>query len=125
MQLNNEIIIQKREVSDINNDLHKHKFTTQKELNRLNDILEANVKSITNFDEPEGEEEITEEDDRAQKEKDNEFAYLLDMPIRSFTNKKIKMLADDVSKAEGEIDVLKRKNEKILWLEDLALLENA
>lgn len=47
------------------------------------------------------------------------------MPIRSFTNKKIKMLADDVSKAEGEISVLQRKNEKILWLEDLNLLEVA
>jgi len=76
MQLNDEIRIQKREINDINNDLHKHKFTTQKELNRLHDELEANVKSITNFDEPElleGEEEITDENDIIQKEKDNEF----------------------------------------------------
>jgi len=48
MQMNNELIIQRRDIANINKDLHKYKFTTQHELNKLHDELEANVKSIVN-----------------------------------------------------------------------------
>jgi hypothetical protein len=71
MQLNDEIKIHKREIIEINRDLHRHKFTTQAELTRLHDELEANVRSIVNYDEPDEEEQDPEAN---VKEKENEFA---------------------------------------------------
>jgi len=123
MQLNDELTLHKREIIDINRDLHRLRFTTDAALKKMHDDLEANVKSIINSDDAEIDNE--EQEQESDKEKDNEFAYLLDMPIRSFTNKKIKALADSVKKLETEIAVLTRKNEKDLWLDDLAELETA
>jgi len=123
MQLNDELTLHKREIIDINRDLHRHRFTTDAALKKMHDDLEANVKSIINDDDAEI--DNVEEEQEREKEKENEFAYLLDMTIRSFTNKKIKALADSVKKLETEIAVLTRKNEKDLWLEDLAELETA
>lgn len=71
MQLNDEIIIQKREILDVNRDLHRFKFTTQAELDRLHDELEANVRSIVNYDEPD---EENADPEATTKEKENEFA---------------------------------------------------
>jgi len=71
MQLNDEIKIHKREIIEVNRDLHRHKFTTQAELNKLHEELEANVRSIVNYDEPDEEEQDPEAN---VKEKENEFA---------------------------------------------------
>lgn len=125
MQLNDQLKVHKREMIDINRDLHRFGFTTQAVLNKMHDDLEANVKSIVNFDE--ADEEVNEEgqDKEKEKEKENEFGYLMDMPIRSFTNKKIRELADSVKKIETELGILTSKNEKDLWMEDLTELEKA
>ena len=79
MQLNDQLKVHKRERIDIHRDLHRFGFTTQATLNKMHDELEANVKSIVNFDE--ADEEVTEEgqdkdkdkDKEKEKEKENEF----------------------------------------------------
>lgn len=50
---------------------------------------------------------------------------MLDMPIRSFTNKKIRELNDTHNRLIEEIRVLSSKNEKDLWLSDMDDLEKA
>lgn len=70
MQLNDQLKIHKREIIDVNRDLHKHKFTTQATLNKMHDELEANVKSIVNYDEAD---EEVKDDEETEKEKENEF----------------------------------------------------
>lgn len=47
------------------------------------------------------------------------------MPIRSFTNKKIRELNDTYKRLTEEIRILSAKNEKDLWLADLDDLEKA
>lgn len=49
----------------------------------------------------------------------------MNMAIRSFTAKKIRELAETLSKLENEINILKSKTEKSLWLADLQELETA
>jgi len=47
------------------------------------------------------------------------------MPIRSFTNKKIRELNDTFKRLTEEIRILSGKNEKDLWLADIDDLEKA
>lgn len=53
MQLNDELTLHKREIIDINRDLHRLRFTTDATLKKMHDDLEANVKSIINSDDAE------------------------------------------------------------------------
>ena len=53
LQLNDELTLHKREIIDINRDLHRHRFTTDAALKKMHDDLEANVKSIINSDDAE------------------------------------------------------------------------
>jgi archaellum component FlaC len=47
------------------------------------------------------------------------------MPIRSFTNKKIRELNELFKKVTEEIRILSSKNEKDLWIADIEELEKA
>jgi len=47
----------------------------------------------------------------------------MNMAIKSFTNKKVKELNDNLSKTEEEIKLLSGKTEKMLWIEDLNAVE--
>lgn len=47
------------------------------------------------------------------------------MPIKSFTAKKMQDLTDNFHTLQKEIDILKSKSEKDLWLSDLDELEQA
>jgi len=53
MQLNDELTLHKREIIDINRDLHRLRFITDAALKKMHDDLEANVKSIINSDDAE------------------------------------------------------------------------
>uniref|UniRef100_A0A6C0E1U2 DNA topoisomerase (ATP-hydrolyzing) n=1 Tax=viral metagenome TaxID=1070528 RepID=A0A6C0E1U2_9ZZZZ len=50
------------------------------------------------------------------------FDYLINLPIISLTNEKIKVLKDQVTTKEKMLAEIKNKTEKDLWLDDLAVL---
>lgn len=52
-----------------------------------------------------------------------DYSYLLEMPMRSMTEEKVKKLTEDVRKKRGEIRVLKNKTARDIWLEELDLFE--
>lgn len=82
------------------------------------DKLEANVRSII----PEDNEDNNVND---EEHREGEFDYLMNMAIKSFTNKRIRELTDTLAKIEEEINALKAKSPKNLWLDDLKELEEA
>lgn len=49
----------------------------------------------------------------------------MNMPIKSFTNKKIAYLNDIIQKIELDIRTLTNKTDKDLWIEDLDTLEDS
>lgn len=101
MQLEGSLVIQRRDILEINTELRRLKFTPQAEITKMLDNLEANVRSIVVLDEDDGE-----EDNKKDSEKESEFDYLMNMPIKSFTAKKIRDLKETLDKIENEIAVL-------------------
>lgn len=55
---------------------------------------------------------------------DNTFDYLLTLPIRSLTKKRMDELNNNFDNKQTELNILQNKTEKDLWLEDLTQLEN-
>lgn len=51
------------------------------------------------------------------------YEYLLGMPIRALTSTRLSVLRDTCEKRQLELDVLSKKNDKQLWLDDLEALE--
>jgi len=71
-----------------------------------------------------------EDDDENKEEKDleakeGEYDYLMNMSIKSFTNKKIRDLTETLSKLQQELEAIQSKTEKELWIADLTELEEA
>ena len=56
---------------------------------------------------------------------DGSYDYLLSMKIDSFTTEKFKKLEEEYSKIKEEIEIIKAKTEKEMWLEDLNSLKKA
>lgn len=91
------------------------------------------MKTNTAADEEEEDNEEDDEETGAKKSAKKSFAnetdddecydYLLSMPIKSFTNKKLKELSDSVKKLKGEIKDLEAKSLKNLWENDLVEFE--
>lgn len=52
------------------------------------------------------------------------YDYLLRMQIRTFTVEKVQKLKNDIESKLKELDALKKKSEKDLWLADLYEFEN-
>jgi len=118
MQIDGQLNIMKKDVTEVNKELKNLKFTTQNELDKKLENLEKNIRSIL----------TDEEDTTGAKEdegKDSDFDYLLNMSIKSFTNKKIKEVTDTLEKINSEINQLKKKSPIDLWTDDLKELENA
>ena len=57
--------------------------------------------------------------------KDDKFDYLLSMQARSFTKKKVDELEKEIEKVKAKIGTLKKKTEKVMWLEDLDEFDKA
>ena len=57
--------------------------------------------------------------------KDDKFDYLLSMQARSFTKKKVDELEKEIEKVKAKIVTLKKKTEKVMWLEDLDEFDKA
>lgn len=113
--------MQRKDILDVNRELRALNFTPQAVLTKLMDELEANLKSIIVPEE--GEEEQAKEKEEELKE--GEFDYLMNMAIKSFTNKKIRELNDTLAKIEHDLQTLNSKSEQMLWIEDLDALEDA
>lgn len=64
MQLDNQLIVHRRDIDDINRELLTLRFTTQLELTKILDELEKNVRSI--IVEEDGEEPNKEKDEEAK-----------------------------------------------------------
>lgn len=56
---------------------------------------------------------------------EDKFDYLLSMQMRSMTLKKVEELKNEIGKLESDIQVLKSKSGKDLWLHDLDVFEKA
>lgn len=54
---------------------------------------------------------------------DDNYDYLLRMPIYSLTDEKVKELQESISKKELELTTIKSKTETDLWLEDISVLK--
>ena len=54
---------------------------------------------------------------------DNEYDYLLNMPLLSLTSDKIGSLKNEASKTEERLDTMKNRTPQDLWNEDLDRLE--
>jgi len=119
MQLDGQLSVQRKDILVVNAELRALNFTPQAVLTKMIDELEANIRSIIVPEE--GEEELTKEKEEEQRE--GEFDYLMNMAIKSFTNKKVKELNDSLAKTEEEIKTLSGKSEKMLWIEDLNAVE--
>ena len=52
--------------------------------------------------------------------KDNDYLYLLNIPMRFMTKDQMKKLQNDIDKRNNDISELKQKSEKDLWKNDLA-----
>lgn len=63
----------------------------------------------------------TEEDDDSKETKG--FNYLLNLQINVFTEEKIDELNNEIKKLQNELDIIRRKSHKDLWLDDLVALE--
>eukprot|EP01059_Diplonema_ambulator_P029133 TRINITY_DN482_c0_g1_i1.p1 TRINITY_DN482_c0_g1~~TRINITY_DN482_c0_g1_i1.p1 ORF type:complete len:1405 (+),score=647.89 TRINITY_DN482_c0_g1_i1:43-4215(+) len=59
------------------------------------------------------------------KDKDTGYEYLLGMKLWSLTYEKAKQLAEQLKNSENELEELKKKPEKDMWLDDLKSLETA
>ena len=51
--------------------------------------------------------------------KDDSYRYLTDTPVRSFTKDKLETLKKKISEIESEIDYVKNKSPKEMWLKEL------
>ena len=66
-----------------------------------------------------------EEDDDSSKKKEPTYDYLVTMPMRSLTKKKVDELMKKKDDIETELALLEASTEKDLWINDLKLFENA
>nr|QBK89783.1 MAG: DNA topoisomerase II [Pithovirus LCPAC101] len=57
--------------------------------------------------------------------KDDKYNYLINMPIRLFTEKNYNNLLENVSKLESELEYVKNKSIKDTWMDELGDLEKA
>lgn len=70
------------------------------------------------------EESIIKELERKQFPKiDDKYTYLLDIPVRQFTQQKIEQLMKKLQDVETDIEYWKKTSEKRLWLNDLRQIE--
>ena len=53
----------------------------------------------------------------------NEFKYLLNMSIRSFSKQKLEELKKTISKLESELEIIKNISEVEMWENDLKEFE--
>lgn len=126
MQLSGQLSVHRKDIKQINEELLSLKFTTQSHFNKLKDDLEKNLKSLVEGEDEEATDELAlKSESKKEKNVDNDFDYLLSMPIKSFTAKKIQELQDNFNHQQKEIQKLTSKTEKDLWVSDLEELEQA
>ncbi|KAJ4485455.1 DNA topoisomerase II [Lentinula aciculospora] len=103
MIVDKELIVSARKKLDIIADLKEHKFPAFPKKSKANTSAE----------------EVDAETEEEDKESNNDYDYLLNMPIYSLTKEKIEKLRKQAADKEAEIMVLLRKSPKDLWNEDL------
>lgn len=124
MVIEGKIVIRKRKIVDLAQDLRKNGFKALWEL-KGGSAAETEEK---------GEDEEADEDDGSGEEGDapdatrkavKDFEYLVGMPISTLTAEKVAKLMQEQEKKAQELQTLKRKKPSDLWLEDLEVLETA
>ncbi|KAJ3751113.1 DNA topoisomerase II [Lentinula detonsa] len=104
MIVDKKLVVSARKKVDIIADLKEHKFPALPK------------KSITNKNADGEDAGVEDEDDNGS---NNDYDYLLNMPIYSLTKEKIEKLRKQAADQEAEIMVLIQKSPKDLWNEDL------
>mmetsp|Transcript_59322 Transcript_59322/g.130244 ORF Transcript_59322/g.130244 Transcript_59322/m.130244 type:complete len:1234 (-) Transcript_59322:154-3855(-) len=124
MVIEGKIVIRKRKIVDLAQDLRKNGFKA---------LWELKGESAAETEEK-GEDEEADEDDGSGEEGDapdatrkavKDFEYLVGMPISTLTAEKVAKLMQEQEKKAQELQTLKRKKPSDLWLEDLEVLETA
>lgn len=124
MVIEGKIVIRKRKIVDLAQDLRKNGFKA---------LWELKGESAAETEEK-GEDEEADEDDGSGEEGDapdatrkavKDFEYLVGMPISTLTAEKVAKLMQEQEKKAQELQTLKRKKPSDLWLEDLEVLEIA
>ncbi|CAK9047877.1 DNA topoisomerase 2-alpha (DNA topoisomerase II [Durusdinium trenchii] len=123
MVIEGRIIIRKRKIVDLAQDLRKNGFKPLKELKG---------ESSENPDEDEGAEDSNDEESAEEGETQDatrkavkDFEYLVGMPISTLTAEKVAKLMQEHERKAQELKTLTRKKPSDLWLEDLKVLETA
>ena len=53
----------------------------------------------------------------------NQYNYLLNLPIHSFTLEKVQELEDEISKRDQELEILSNTSIKDMWIQELEAFE--
>mmetsp|Transcript_21100 Transcript_21100/g.49104 ORF Transcript_21100/g.49104 Transcript_21100/m.49104 type:complete len:1219 (+) Transcript_21100:71-3727(+) len=118
-----KIVIRKRKIADLAQDLRKHGFKP------LQELKDESTEEKEEEEEADGEEddEGSEGEEAADvtKKAVKDFEYLVGMPISSLTAEKVAKLMQEHEAKAAELNELKRKKPSDLWLEDLQMLEIA
>lgn len=116
------IVIRKRKIADLAQDLRKHGFKALRDLQG-----EQSEEKEEEAEEEEGSEEEEDQDTSADvtKKAVRDFEYLVGMPISTLTAEKVAKLMQEHEVKARELKELQKKKPSDLWLEDLQALEVA
>ena len=121
MVIEGRIVIRKRKIIDLAQDLRRNGFKPLQELK--GDGGDGDVEE----EDPEEEEGSGEEGEAhdATKRAVKDFEYLVGMPISTLTAEKAEKLMQEHQRKDQELKTLMKKKPADLWLEDLNVLETA
>lgn len=109
--IDNKLSIHKRNIHLIIEDLVKENFKSQKYFDELK------AKLYKSLNKPDKMEDNT--DDETDDKKENDYGYLLNMPIKNLTEKYYNKLADDIKKHNKEFNNINTTSLKLMYLSDL------
>jgi len=125
MVIEGKIVIRKRKIAELAQDLRKNGFKALSELKGESaGEAEKGEDAEDDDDDDEGSGEEGEAPD-ATKKAVKDFEYLVGMPISTLTAEKVAKLMQEQEKKAQELQALKRKKPSDLWLEDLDVVETA